>query len=170
MNSSAGKQFLELAGINDISTLASLAERIWWEYYPAIITDEQIRYMLKKMYSEEVLQEQISGSKQIFYLIKSEKDAVGFIAVSETDSGNWMLHKFYLLKENRTRGLGSIAFQQLVPLLNNPKTIRLTVNRMNFKSVNFYFKNGFIIEKVADFDIGNGFFMNDFVMIWENPN
>jgi hypothetical protein len=160
MNSSAGKQILELAEVKDISTLATLAERIWWEHYPAIITYEQIRYMLKKMYSTEVLQKQISGSQQIFYLIKSEKDAVGFIAVSETDSGNWMLHKFYLLKENRTQGLGSIAFRQLVPLLKNPKTIRLTVNRMN----------GFIIEKVADFDIGNGFFMNDFVMIWEKKN
>jgi ribosomal protein S18 acetylase RimI-like enzyme len=51
--------------------------------------------------------------------------------------------------------------------MNHPKTIRLTVNRQNFKSINFYFKLGFKIEKVADFDIGNGYFMNDFVMLWK---
>jgi hypothetical protein len=39
---------------------------------------------------------------------------------------------------------------------------------MNYKAINFYFKNGFTIEKVADFDIGDGYFMNDFVMIWES--
>jgi ribosomal protein S18 acetylase RimI-like enzyme len=40
----------------------------------------------------------------------------------------------------------------------------LTVNRQNFKAINFYFKNGFVIDEVADFEIGNGFVMNDFVM------
>jgi diamine N-acetyltransferase len=169
MKNSEGESSLQLATVNEVSLIASLAERIWWEHYPAIITDEQIRYMLKKMYSAEVLSEQISESKQIFYLIKSAKEAMGFLSVTEIDSGNWMLNKFYLLKDERTRGVGTLAFQQLLPRLNIPKTIRLTVNRMNFKSINFYFKNGFMIEKVADFDIGNGFFMNDFVMIWKNP-
>ena len=46
--------------------------------------------------------------------------------------------------------------------------LRLTVNRQNFKSINFYFKNGFKIDHVEDFDIGNGYVMNDFVMLWEN--
>ena len=40
----------------------------------------------------------------------------------------------------------------------------------NYKSINFYFKNGFVIERVADFDIGNNFVMNDFVMIWKRPS
>ena len=49
-----------------------------------------------------------------------------------------------------------------------PQEIRLQVNRQNFKAINFYFKAGFKIEKVADFDIGDGYFMNDFIMIWES--
>jgi hypothetical protein len=47
--------------------------------------------------------------------------------------------------------------------------MRLTVNRQNYKSINFYFKIGFRIEKCADFPIGNGFVMNDFVMVWRKP-
>jgi len=43
--------------------------------------------------------------------------------------------------------------------------LRLQVNRQNYKAVNFYFKMGFIIESVGDFDIGGGYFMNDFVMV-----
>jgi RimJ/RimL family protein N-acetyltransferase len=49
-----------------------------------------------------------------------------------------------------------------------PDIIKLTVNRQNFKSINFYFKNGFKIEKVEDFDIGNGYWMNDFIMVKKN--
>jgi ribosomal protein S18 acetylase RimI-like enzyme len=46
-----------------------------------------------------------------------------------------------------------------------PKSITLSVNRQNFKSINFYFKNGFKIKSVEDFDIGNDYEMNDFVMV-----
>ena len=58
-------------------------------------------------------------------------------------------------------------------ILNTTASMRIftkidCVNRMNYKAVNFYFKSGFTIEKVADFDIGDGYFMNDFVMIWES--
>jgi diamine N-acetyltransferase len=50
-------------------------------------------------------------------------------------------------------------------LIPDTSELRLTVNRKNFKAINFYFKNGFIIESVKDFDIGNGYLMEDFVML-----
>ena len=46
--------------------------------------------------------------------------------------------------------------------------LTLTVNRQNYKAINFYFKLGFKIQTVADFDIGNGYVMNDFVMFYES--
>lgn len=155
------------ANEKDISVIAQLAEEIWYEYYPAIISREQIQYMLNKMYSVESLTEQITAAKQHFYLIQLDHKSIGFISVSETTTGNWMLHKFYLLQAYRAKGCGSRSFHLLMLKLNNPDTIRLTVNRINIKSINFYFKNGFYIEKTADFDIGNGFFMNDFIMLRE---
>ena len=153
----------------DISLIAQLANEIWREYYPAIITTEQINYMLKKMYSIHALENQIKNS-QIFYIIESHSNAVGFVSVSKQNNDEIILHKFYVKSSNRQSGLGSIVFKKLIEELNQPEIIRLTVNRQNFKSINFYFKNGFVIEKVEDFDIGNGYFMNDFVMAWKNTN
>ncbi|MDB5281655.1 MAG: N-acetyltransferase, partial [Bacteroidota bacterium] len=49
--------------------------------------------------------------------------------------------------------------------VDKSKSIRLQVNRLNYKAVNFYFKVGFIIEAVGDFNIGADYYMNDFVMI-----
>jgi ribosomal protein S18 acetylase RimI-like enzyme len=46
--------------------------------------------------------------------------------------------------------------------------LSLTVNRQNYKAINFYFKEGFRIKEVADFNIGNGYVMNDFVMVFES--
>ena len=59
------------------------------------------------------------------------------------------------------------SFLLLLDLFPDLNTMRLTVNRSNFKSINFYFKLGFIIEEVKDFDIGNNYFMNDFIMIYK---
>lgn len=148
----------------DTATIAKLAEIIWKEHYPSIITDDQINYMLGEMYSGKTLEEQIISGKQLFYLIKHAGKDAGFISVSKTGEQEWMLNKFYILKTER--GIGSEVFSNILAILS-PKIIRLTVNRQNYKSINFYFKNGFVIEKVADFNIGNGFFMNDFVMIWK---
>jgi len=42
-------------------------------------------------------------------------------------------------------------------------TLQLQVNRHN-KAKDFYELLGFTIIEEADFDIGNGYFMNDYVM------
>jgi RimJ/RimL family protein N-acetyltransferase len=63
--------------------------------------------------------------------------------------------------------MGEKVYEQILALHPQIQTFRLTVNRKNFKSINFYFKLGFKIESVEDFDIGNNYFMNDFVMKWE---
>ena len=41
--------------------------------------------------------------------------------------------------------------------------LELNVNRKN-KAINFYKKYGFTILKEEDIDIGEGYFMNDYVM------
>jgi diamine N-acetyltransferase len=150
----------------DIPQLSALAELVWWQHYPSIISKEQISYMLDKMYNPESLVQQMQSKNHQFYFISSVSDTIGFLSVNEEEKGNWFLNKFYIDQTKSAKGVGSVAFKQLLQLLN-PQTIRLTVNRQNYKSVNFYFKNNFVIEKVADFDIGNGFVMDDFVMLWK---
>ena len=63
------------------------------------------------------------------------------------------------------KNIGSLLLEAMLSSLPEAIVVRLQVNRSNFKAINFYFKKGFVIESAADFDIGNGFFMNDFVMI-----
>ena len=90
---------------------------------------------------------------------------VGFISISFENETDLWIHKFYISQDYQGNGIGTTVFCELLKIINEPKQIRLTVNRQNYKSINFYFKLGFKIEKVADFDIGNGYFMNDFVML-----
>lgn len=153
------------ATAKDIPTIHALGHQIWNEYYPPIIGQEQVDYMLNKLYNFQALKEQMKNGQQ-FYLVDYNGLNAGFIAISNQEKDSYFLHKFYLDKSLHGSGIGTKVFELLLAEIPNAKTIQLQVNRQNHKPINFYFKVGFIIEKVADFDIGDGYFMNDFVMIW----
>lgn len=148
---------------SDLQTIAELAKIIWNDHYVPIIGQAQVDYMLTNIYNLNSLKDQISTKKHQFYLIENGGKEIGFLSVSSENSFDYFLHKFYISGNDCNKGTGTLVLDELVKLIK-PKSLRLTVNRQNFKSINFYFKNGFKIESVEDFDIGNGFHMNDFVM------
>ncbi len=148
----------------EIPLIMSLARRIWMDHYPAIIAMEQIEYMLDKFYSPQAMAAQLSD-RQRFVLVFLEKEPVGFYAFSEKEKQAYFLHKFYLDTRLHQRGIGKEMLAHALSSMPGVQTLRLTVNRQNYKAINFYFRNGFVIESVEDFDIGQGFFMNDFVMV-----
>ncbi len=156
---------LSEADVSGIEQISRLAEVIWNQHYTSIISVDQIRYMLHKMYSRDSLEDQMLKKHHRFFIIHHQQEAIGFVSVNEESRDTWFLNKFYILQDLAGKGFGSKVFDELCGLLK-PKQITLTVNRQNYKSINFYFKKGFTIQKVADFDIGNGYVMNDFVMTW----
>lgn len=149
-----------------LRTISQLAHAIWQQHYTPIIGAAQVDYMLKKMYDINSLELQISEQKHQFYLFSLGNVAEGFGAISQTEPHHFFLNKLYLNPKLQGVGLGTQALNWLKTQMHQPQTLRLTVNRQNYKSINFYFKNGFVIEKTADLDIGSGYFMNDFVMIY----
>ena len=155
---------LQLCSKEDTGKIAELAGLIWNQHYRSIISEEQITYMLSSMYNHASLLQQMQEKKHLFYFVVFNGKAVGFLSVHEATPEAWFLNKFYIDQTQAAKGLGTAAFEAVIKL-HNIKKIELTVNRQNFKAINFYFKNGFRIKEVADFDIGNGYFMNDFVMV-----
>ena len=154
---------------DDIPAIRDLAHRIWWTHYPGIISTEQIEYMLEWMYGAETLERQMTLDGHHFWLIRYAGESIGFIAISQKAPGDYFMHKFYLDAGRQAKGLGTAAFHTLLEQYPGLRTLRLTVNRRNYKSVNFYFKNGFTIEKCVDIPIGRGFVMDDFQMIRSTP-
>src|SRR3954468_13515083 len=152
------------ASQNDVPLIAQLADRIWKKHYIDIITMGQINYMLDKMYSQESLSKQMDEGHE-FTLVYDGINAIGYISLNTTDGKNYFLHKFYIEVDDQGKGIGSKLFAYVLEQMPNAETIELFVNRENYKSINFYFKHGFIIKSVINQDIGEGFYMNDFIMI-----
>ncbi|MFN4081504.1 MAG: GNAT family N-acetyltransferase [Saprospiraceae bacterium] len=153
-------------GPEAIPLIASMADSIWRAHYVEIIGEAQVDYMLQRMYAPETLSQNMADGQQFFLIYNGNSAAKGFIAVSvacETRSG--FIHKFYIANDTRGKGLGARAFADLLGRFSQVDAWRLYVNRANYKSVNFYFKMGFRIERCLCTDIGEGYVMDDFLMI-----
>jgi diamine N-acetyltransferase len=148
----------------DSQTIHDIAQRVWAVHYvPAIITQAQMDYMMQWMYSADSLAKQMADGAQ-FFMLEYDGKTVGYMSISN-NAGNLFLNKFYIDTEYQRLHLGSQALDLVLAEFSGAKTMRLQVNRRNFKAINFYFKNGFSIERVEDFEIGNNYLMEDFVMI-----
>lgn len=149
----------------EINFIANLAKEIWQEYYLGLITQEQIDFMLSKFYHRNQLELDLENGVHYFFIQENDR-IMGFIAISEQEDSKFFIHKFYITRDFRGKGMGSKVFSEITQQFPQAQQIRLQVNRKNISSINFYFKNGFSIERWADFDIGNGFEMNDYIMRW----
>lgn len=154
------------ADLDDVNTIGFLAQQIWPETYGAILSPEQLRYMLNLFYSPRSLRRQMIDDKHQFLLLEEEEDAIGFASWSPTVvPGVYKLHKLYVLPGQQGKGLGKTILQFIFDTIRpeGARTLRLNVNRYN-KARQFYERMGFTVVGEEDVPIGNNYFMNDFVM------
>lgn len=154
----------KIENLLELQVVQNLAIKIWNDHYVSIIGQEQVDYMLGRFYLLDALAQQVA-SGDVFFLLKDEANALGFASIKKVEGDSWFVNKLYVETTEQRRGMGRFLLEELIET-QSIKTMRLQVNRQNYKAINFYFKMGFVIERVADFDIGDGYFMNDFVMVW----
>lgn len=156
------------AGTTDIYTIEKLAHAIWPECYGEILSKDQLDYMLNKFYSPQSLQEQIEKLHHHFILIFQGETAVGFADYSfkENSPSIYRLNKIYVLPSLQGAGYGKELLQYICELAaaEGARSVELNVNRHN-PALHFYKKKGFEIDHEEDIDIGEGYYMNDYVMI-----
>jgi ribosomal protein S18 acetylase RimI-like enzyme len=152
------------ASTQDIPLIRDLTFRIWPQTYASILSQQQIDYMLELMYSESSLQKQMDEGSQ-FIFVYDDGVPVGFASVQETQPSIFKLHKIYILPSQQGKGTGRFVIDYILNEIKQKgaSALQLQVNRFN-KARNFYEKLGFTVIDEKDFDIGNGYFMNDFVM------
>lgn len=148
-----------------LTVIHKLAYRIWPTTFGGILTDEQIAYMLNWMYSIPSLQKQLEEGCH-FLILKEDENAVGYASYQlNVIEGVTKLHKIYLLPSVQGKGLGKLLIMEVIKRAkeNKQSFLQLNVNRYN-KAAHFYTRLGFQVVKEVNNDIGNGYFMNDYVM------
>jgi GNAT superfamily N-acetyltransferase len=166
---------IRTATLSDRALIRSISERTWPSTYGHIISQEQIDFMLDWMYSDASLEKQMNTGCE-FYIANLNGDDVGFCSVSPEEEENsstekvkgvksHKLNKLYVLPLSQGTGAGKALLNECIEVAKaaGSSSLFLQVNKQN-SAYNFYFKHGFIKEAEFKFDIGNGFYMDDYVM------
>jgi diamine N-acetyltransferase len=150
-----------------LPAISKLAGVIWRACYPGIITTKQIDYMLARMYSLDVLRDEIRSQGIRYDCLLVDASLAGFASHGPTsEPGVMKLHKLYLLPEMHGRGWGSRLLQQVEQEVRAGagRRLILSVNKRNARAIAAYQRNGFVTADSVVTDIGGGFVMDDYVM------
>lgn len=152
------------AATEDIPLIRELTFQIWPQTYATLLTPAQLDYMLDLMYSEASLQKQMSNGSQFIFAYDNEQP-VGFAAYFLKEPSVYKLDKIYILPSQQGKGTGRLMLDYVMDEIKQSGAafLQLQVKRDN-KARFFYEKLGFIILKEINVDIGNGYFMNDYLM------
>ncbi|MBM4007088.1 MAG: GNAT family N-acetyltransferase [Planctomycetes bacterium] len=155
---------IRTASEGDIPVLRALADRIWNECYPGMITLEQIRYMLGWMYSPERISEEMR--RGVRWAIVETTEPVGYLALERDADGVVHLHKLYLDRALQGHGIGQAMLRHVEreARREGARSIELRVNKGNARALAAYARAGFRIERSLVADIGGGFMMDDHVL------
>ena len=155
------------ATTSDIALIHQMAWVVFPHTYHIILTPEQIDYMMEWMYSEKSLQKQMEEDEHIYYLAFKDDEPAGYLSIQPEGEHVFHLQKIYVLPSFQGMNLGKLLFEQAIKAIKElhsaPCQMRLNVNRQN-KALTFYEKMGMTKIDEGDFPIGNGFYMNDYIM------
>jgi GNAT superfamily N-acetyltransferase len=153
------------AAVPEIITLANIS---WKPTYKDILSEQQMDYMMELLYSANTLYQQITQEKHQFILAMDEERNIGFASYFVIDTNDltaYKLQKLYINPDQQGKGIGKKLIDFIIADIK-PKgavSLELNVNRFN-NATQFYKKIGFEIISEEDIDIGNDYFMNDYVM------
>lgn len=159
---------VEAADRAAVERLSALASAIVKQHYDPLLGPEQNDYMIRRFQSTPALTEQLRQG--VAYRVVLADDApAGFLAYyPRRDEGRDKLYlsKFYLAQAYRGRGLGRrmMDYVRQQAAARGLGTVFLNVNRYNADSIAVYRRLGFRVIREEKIDIGEGFFMDDFVM------
>ena len=156
---------ISFANSFEAKELSQMAIPIWKEYFLPMISEDQINYMLIKFQSEKAIYDQIEDRGYKYGFIFNGTEKVGYFAI-RPEEDSLFISKIYLTKENRGKGLGSKTLDEILDIgrILKKKRAYLTVYRNNKHSIDVYKTKGFVIAEEKKADIGNGFYMDDYIM------
>ena len=150
----------------DIQAVAELANEIWNEYFVDIIGQAQVDYMLDHYQSVSAITAQLESGQE-YYLLKLDNKLVAYVSlITDSPRDKVMISKLYVKQTIRGEGVGIFLLDFVKGQCKRKgiHSIWLTVNRNNQSTIDWYLRRGFKVTAETSKDIGQGYFMDDFIM------
>lgn len=154
----------------EVERVSALAREIWFAHYPGIISVEQIEYMLAQRYDPALIRSELARDDCWWDVLVRDGGIAGFAACFVGDEPAAMkLDKLYIHPRHQRRGYGGMLVEHVCARAAalGCRRVVLAVNRNNRHAIAAYAKHGFGIREAVVKEIGNGFVMDDYLMVRE---
>ena len=157
------------AQADDCLLINQLAANVFPATYKDILSQEQLEYMFDWMYAPQNIRKQMEEG-HVYFIAYEECEPCGYLSVQQEEENLFHLQKIYVLPAFQKAHAGNYLFHEAIKYITKvhpaPCRMELNVNRNN-KAVGFYERMGMKIAREGDFHIGNGYYMNDYIMAIE---
>ena len=114
-----------------------------------------------------LLKKQMEEEGHVYFIAYKEGKPCGYVSVQQQEKDIFHLQKIYVLPHFQGSHCGSFLFKEAIKYIKEihpePCLMELNVNRNN-KALQFYQHMGMRKLREGDFPIGNGYYMNDYIM------
>ena len=163
------------ATAEDIPLIRSMADVSFRDTYRDILSPEQMEYMLDWMYSEASLERQMGPDGHVYFIAQTDEGepfaylSVQPLGLQEDGANLFEFQKLYINSAWRGKGFGKKLFDYVFHFVKEeagggPCRVEFHVNRYNTRAVEMYKHIGMTLIREGDFPIGNGYYMNDYIM------
>jgi len=153
--------------LTEAEALSALASGIVRRHFDPLIGTAQNDYMIAKFQAPDAIRGQIASGYQ-YYWVRADGETAGFLAFYPRD-GRLYLSKFYLAESFRGKHLARMMLDFVVSAARaaDLPVVFLNVNRDNAQVIAIYEHLGFVKAREEKNDIGGGFFMDDYVLVYD---
>ena len=155
------------ATLDDCHLIHKMATVVFPHTYKDILSPQQLDYMIDWMYSLPNLEKQMTQENQTYFIAYYKGEPCGYLSVQPEEEDLYHLQKIYVLPTFQGKSIGKLLFEHAVAYIQSihptPCKMHLNVNRNN-SAKEFYEHMGMHVHSQGDFNIGNGYYMNDYIM------
>jgi GNAT superfamily N-acetyltransferase len=123
--------------------------------------------MFEMMYSAENIRRQMTELQHRYFIIFADGQPAGYLSFEKKSGDTFIFQKIYAVPEFHGKGAGryivELGIASIKAIHPQSFTVELYVNREN-PAAGFYGHMGFKMSGTRDHYIGNGYYMNDYIM------
>ncbi len=160
-------EFVPVSSDEEIDQVARMADEIWHEYWPGMLSYAQVDYMVEKYQSRQAITKDIRENGYLYWMMKAGGRIVGYTGSHiEKENNRLFISKIYLYSAERGKGYASelLRFYEDFCREHRLSSMYLTVNKYNEMGIRAYLGKGFSIIESTVTSIGQGFVMDDYIM------